>query len=86
MVGVVGNGKASNSNYICVYIYIYIYIYNLKLLVNSTITITNWVRLRTHIKLFIFENIFSRIEKTINTFLIHKKFFSKNENYCTPHT
>lgn len=24
MVGVVGNGKASNSNYICVYLYIYI--------------------------------------------------------------
>ena len=34
--------------------------------------------LRVHIKLSIFENIFSRIEKAVNTFSIPEKFFSKN--------
>ena len=40
--------------------------------------------LRAHIKLSIFWNIFSEIEKTINTFSISNKNFSKNENYCVP--
>ena len=31
---------------------------------------------RAHIKPFIFENIFSRIEKTVNIFSILKKIFS----------
>ena len=38
--------------------------------------------LRVHIKLFIFGNIFSVIEKTVNIFSISEKFFSKNKNYC----
>jgi len=38
--------------------------------------------LRSHIKLLIFGNIFSEIEKAINTFSILEIFFSKNENYC----
>ena len=50
------------------YIHIYIYIYN-------------WVY---HIKLSIFENIFSKIEKTVNTFSILEKKYFKNENYCVP--
>ena len=33
--------------------------------------------LKVHIKSFIFENIFSEIEKTVNTFLIPKKIFQK---------
>ena len=37
-----------------------------------------------HIKLSILRNIFSKIEKTINTYLIYEKFFSKNESYCVP--
>ena len=40
--------------------------------------------LRTHIKLSIFRNIFSRIEKIVNIFSIFEKFFSKNKNYCVP--
>ena len=40
------------------------------------------LKFRTHIKLFIFENIFSRIEKVISTFSIFEKKISKNENYC----
>ena len=36
--------------------------------------------LRAHIKLFIFINIFSKIEKTVITFLIFEKFFFKNRN------
>ena len=40
--------------------------------------------LRVHIKLSIFGNNFSRIEKIVNTFSIFKKFFFKNENYCVP--
>ena len=35
---------------------------------------------RTHIKLSIFRNIFSGIEKTVITFLILDKIFSKNKN------
>ena len=38
--------------------------------------------LRVHIKLSIFENIFSVIEKTVNIFSISEKIFSKNKNYC----
>ena len=37
--------------------------------------------LRVHIKLSIFENIFSVIEKTVNIFSISEKIFSKNKNY-----
>ena len=33
-----------------------------------------------HIKLSIFENIFSKIEKIIIIFLIFEKFFFKNKN------
>ena len=40
--------------------------------------------LRIHIKPSIFRNIFSKIEKAVNTFSIAEKFFSKNENYCVP--
>ena len=40
--------------------------------------------MRAHIKLFTFENIFSVIEKAVNTFSILKKFFFKNENCCVP--
>ena len=40
--------------------------------------------MRAHIKLFTFGNIFSVIEKVVNTFSILKKFFFKNENYCVP--
>ena len=40
--------------------------------------------LRTHIKLFIFGNIFSKIEKAVNTFSISEKNFSKKRNYCVP--
>ena len=36
--------------------------------------------LRAHIKLSIFENILSGIEKTVITFSIIEKTFSKNEN------
>ena len=36
--------------------------------------------LRAHIKLSIFKNIFSKIEKDVITFLIIEKNFSKNEN------
>ena len=36
--------------------------------------------LRAHIKLSIFRNIFSGIEKAIITFLILEKIFPKNEN------
>ena len=43
-----------------------------------------WVRLmcvlRAHIKLSIFRNIFSGIEKAVITFSILEKIFSKNEN------
>ena len=38
--------------------------------------------LKSHIKLFIFKNIFSKIKKVVNIFSIFDKFFSKNENYC----
>ena len=34
----------------------------------------------THIKLFIFKNIFLKIEKVVITFSIIEKFFSKNRN------
>ena len=47
-----------------------------------------WVRLicalMAHIKLSIFGNIFSGIEKTVNTFSIFEKFFPKMINYCVP--
>lgn len=33
---------------------------------------------------FIFEKIFSEIEKDVNTFSILEKKFSINENYCVP--
>ena len=36
--------------------------------------------LRAHIKLSIFRNILSGIEKVVITFSILEKFFSKNEN------
>ena len=36
--------------------------------------------LRAHIKLFIFRNIFSGIKKTVITFSIIEKIFSKNGN------
>ena len=36
--------------------------------------------LRTHIKLSIFKNIFSEIEKTVITFLIFEKKIFKNRN------
>ena len=36
--------------------------------------------LRVHIKLSIFENIFSKIKKVVITFSILKKFFLKNKN------
>ena len=35
---------------------------------------------KAHIKLSIFRNIFSGIEKAVITFLILEKIFSKNEN------
>ena len=38
------------------------------------------VNVYEHIKFSVFENIFSRIEKVVITFLILKIFFSKNEN------
>ena len=41
-------------------------------------------RLKDLVKLSIFGNIFSKIEKTVNSFLIFEKIFSKNENYCMP--
>ena len=37
---------------------------------------------KTHIKSSIFKNIFLKLKKTVNTFSIFKKFFSKNKNYC----
>ena len=37
-----------------------------------------------HIKPSIFENIFSEIEKAVNTFSISKKTFPKMINYCVP--
>ena len=40
--------------------------------------------LKVHIKSSIFENIFLRIEKVINTFSIPEKIFSKMINYCVP--
>ena len=40
--------------------------------------------LRAHIKLSTFRNIFSRIEKAVNTFSILEKKNSKNENYFVP--
>ena len=36
--------------------------------------------LRTHIKLSVFRNIFSRIEKVMTTFSIPEKMFPKTEN------
>ena len=42
------------------------------------------MRLMIHIKLFILENIFLKIEKIVNTFSISEKNFSKNEKYCVP--
>ena len=36
--------------------------------------------LKAYIKLFIFRNIFSRIEKVVITFSILEKFFFENEN------
>ena len=51
-------------------IYIYIYIYRVRLM----------CALRAHIKLSIFGNIFLGIEKTVITFSILEKIFSKNEN------
>ena len=53
--------------YIDIYIYRYIYIYRVRLM----------CALRAHIKLSIFENIFSGIEKTIITFSIFEKNISK---------
>ena len=42
------------------------------------------VCLKEHIKSSIFGNIFSRIEKIVNTFSIFEKFFSKNDELlCT---
>jgi len=38
--------------------------------------------LRAHIEQSIFRNIFSKIEKVINTFSISEKKISKKENYC----
>ena len=38
--------------------------------------------LRVYIKPFIFGNIFSEIEKTVNIFSIPKKIFPKIINYC----
>ena len=38
--------------------------------------------LKVHIKSSIFENIFSKIEKTVNIFSIPDKIFSKIVNYC----
>ena len=44
-----------------------------------------WIQLMcAHIKLSIFGNIFSKIEKAVNTFSILEKIFSKNENYYVP--
>ena len=40
--------------------------------------------LRAHIKLSIFGNIFSKIEKVVNTFSILEKTFPKMINYCVP--
>ena len=40
------------------------------------------LKFRIHIKLFIFGNILSRIEKVVSTFSIFKKKFFKIENYC----
>ena len=37
---------------------------------------------KAHIKLSIFRNIFLEIKKTVITFSILEKFFSKNENLC----
>ena len=39
-----------------------------------------WVRLMCALKLSIFENIFSKIEKTVITFSILEKIFSKSGN------
>lgn len=39
---------------------------------------------RKHIKPSIFENIFPRIEKTVNTFSIFEKIFLKIINYSVP--
>ena len=52
--------------------------YHMKLLFKTRV----WLMcaLRAHIKLFIFGNIFSEIEKAVITFSILEKFFSKNEN------
>ena len=38
--------------------------------------------LSAHIKPSIFENIYSKIEKCVNTFSISEKIFSKIINYC----
>ena len=38
--------------------------------------------LRAYIKLFIFENIYLKIKKIVNIFLIFVNFFFKNVNYC----
>ena len=66
-----------------IYVFIYIYIYIKSKTIGEQYNHNYKLgQLRTHIKLFIFGNIFSRIEKIVNTFLISKKFFSKNENYC----
>ena len=40
------------------------------------------LKFRIHIKLFIFENILSGIEKVINTFSIFEKKIFKIKNYC----
>ena len=40
--------------------------------------------LRAHIKPSIFRNIFSVIEKVVNTFSIFEKIFPKMINYCVP--
>ena len=43
-----------------------------------------WIRLMCVLRLSIFRNILSEIEKTVNTFSIFEKIFSKNKNYCIP--
>ena len=40
--------------------------------------------LSVHIKPSIFENIYSKIEKCVNTFSISEKIFLKIINYCIP--
>ena len=89
---ILGRPSDQKRHFSCIYWQSFLLIFwNLGIVSQKYIYIYIWIllmcALRAHIKLSVFRNIFSRIEKVMTAFLIPEKIFPKTKNLiCTLRT